>query len=135
MHCIITTFGFISITKLKVFSTSQKSAAPVLIIIGLPNLATFSISGKVVRSPEAILKQFSPISFRKSALFKSKGVAKNVILFFDEYQTVRPSDVPISKIKNNAIVKTANHGTTSKTNCLTLAAVIKIVAIRKEIKS
>lgn len=28
--------------------------------------------------------------------------SKNVILFFDEHQTVRPSDVPISKIKNNA---------------------------------
>ena len=59
---------------------------PVDKIIGLLNFDTYSINGKFKMSPDAILNAGRSISlFKKSALSKSKAVAKKIIPIFFAY--------------------------------------------------
>jgi len=55
VHCMRHNCGLIAITASYVRWTSSVERPPVLTITGLPNAATWQISGRFVRSPDAIL--------------------------------------------------------------------------------
>lgn len=82
IQCIKIILLFIFFAKLKVFVIDAKEFIPVEMIVGFLNLATCSMSGKLLHSPEPIFIALTDIFFNKSAACIEKGVLKKIIFFF-----------------------------------------------------
>ena len=76
MHCMTQKSTFELERQLTARSTSSIVPPPVLTITGLPIAATYLSNGILVKSPEAIFIAGTSNSAKKSALEKSKAVAK-----------------------------------------------------------